>query len=81
MTGMEAELHLNDLCTERGWDFGIRAETGSGCAWSAEVRVTRQPYRKDGPERSLVTFSAGAATPDEAVATAIADIMEWLGDD
>lgn len=74
----EVSAELEDLCEKRGWDLGIKVETGTECAWSAEVRVTQQPNQHGTSDRSLVTFTGGGFDADDALAPAIDDMLTWL---
>jgi hypothetical protein len=79
----QAELNrligeLDDAVEQHGIDYGVRLEVAHECAWSAEVRLTPEPNRRDGPDRSLVTFAVGAATAEDATARAVRDALTWL---
>jgi len=69
---------LDKLCRVRGFDWGVRADTATDCAWAAEVRVTPDPNHHGRPDRSVVTYSAGGGTAETAVRRAAAEMLSWL---
>lgn len=69
---------LDDLCREHGWDYAIKIEVASECAWSCEVRVTREPNKRGQADVSQVWFVTGAGGPSEAMGKAIAAAMAGL---
>jgi len=66
---------------ECGGDWGIRLECASETAWSAEVRLTRFPNVRAAPDRSVVFYSAGGSTADDAAAAAckaaLSEVAGW----
>lgn len=69
---------LEELCLARGWDLGVKVDSGSHCAWGAEVRVTQQPNSHGTPDRSLVTFNTGGGDAEDALGPAVEDMLVWL---
>lgn len=69
---------LAEICDDLGYDYGVRAETASECAWAAEVRVTQQPNLEGRPDRSYVTYAVGGASADHVIDQAAADMLDWL---
>jgi hypothetical protein len=73
-----SEERLDAFCSAHGYDWGIRCDVDAMSCWSAEVRVTRQPNRADGPDRSLVTYAVAGAEPAEVIEEAVEDMLNWL---
>jgi hypothetical protein len=71
---------LTRLHVKTGWDFAVRIETGAHSAWSAEIRVTPDPYREDGPDRSVLIFATGGMSPEAVLAEAYLDLLAWVAE-
>lgn len=61
---------LDDMSERHGWDWGIKFEIASECAWSAELRITKKPNDSGhelgiNPDVSEVYFLAGLLSPEE----------------
>jgi hypothetical protein len=78
---------LDDLCEERGWEYGIEIAVAWECAWSCELRVTPNPNNQDDdlahpphhrPDRSYVTFAAGGLGPEDCLQRAYSEMRAWL---
>lgn len=69
---------LDGLAKTRGVDYGLRLEIANECCWSAELRITPNPNRPDGPDRSYVSYAVGGDTPDTIASKAFRDLMTWL---
>jgi hypothetical protein len=76
----EIEEALNELADEHGWEWGLELAGGRIYAWSAELRITKNPGRPDGPDRSVVFFSAGHEGPDDGANAVFADALAWLAE-
>jgi hypothetical protein len=74
----EFEMAMDAMCRDHGWEWGLDIDTGTACAWSAELRVTLNPNSPDGPDRSLVTFATGGADPAEVAVRARTAMRGWL---
>ena len=66
---VEAERH--------GWDWSLKLVTGHLSCWSAELRVTPEPNRDDGPDTSLVWYAGGYDSADMAAEAAWDGVREW----
>lgn len=71
---------LAELHEETGWDFAVRVETGAHSAWSAEIRVTPDPHRPDGPDRSVVLYATGGLSPGDVLGEALDGLWAWMAD-
>ena len=54
-------LKLDDFCTPRGFEYGVKIEIASECCWSAEVRMTPQPNTSGRPDFSYVFYAGGGS--------------------
>jgi hypothetical protein len=79
-TPVSVRTALAELHEETGWDFAIRVETGAHSAWSAEIRVTPEPGRRDGSDRSVVLFATGGLSPGDVLGEALDDLWAWMAD-
>lgn len=74
---LELEEHLVEICERHGWEWAIRASTGTEYTWDAELRITFTPGNPNGADRSVVTY-VGGATMDDAFHRAWLGMAEWL---
>lgn len=56
---------LADLCQANGWDYGLVLESSYETAWSASLRLTKQPNAWRDVDRSQLYFAAGGQTAEE----------------
>src|SRR2546430_17026106 len=66
---------VDDL-TEQ-FDATAKIEGGSGCAWSAEIRLTLT-NPEEAPSRSIAFWTTGHAGPEQAVTALLDDVKTWL---
>ena len=60
----------------RFYDWAIKIECASQCAWSAELRITLET-NPDGPDMSTVFFATGAENPEIAAEMVYNACKEW----
>ena len=68
---------VDDL-TEQ-FDATAKIEGGSGCAWSAEIRLTLT-NPEEAPSRSIAFWTTGHAGPEQAVTALLDDVKTWLAE-
>lgn len=78
MTLDDIDREISAVCAVHGWEYALKIEVASECAWSAELRITKEPNRQDGPDRSLVVFAAAGATAEDVVREAVGDMSKWI---
>lgn len=61
------------------YDGTLTVQSGSLCAWSAELRLTLTNPR-GAPSRSVCFWSVGGADPEMAMAAVLEDAHKWLAD-
>ena len=77
MTLNEIEARLTVLAAKVKADWSLTLGVAVQCCWSAELRWTPRPGRPDGPDRSIVFFSAGGESADDAATAAFYDLCAW----
>lgn len=74
----DIEDGLEQWASRYGIDWAIECSTAHECCWAAEVRLTLHPNDPTGPDRSFVTYSAGAEDPLAAISRAYGETVRWL---
>jgi hypothetical protein len=61
------------------YDASLKFETGTGCAWSGELRLTlTNPPGK--PSRSVTFYAVGGMSPNDLAGGLLADVLLWLSE-
>lgn len=62
---------------ENGADMGLKLDIATECGWGAELRYTEEPNRENAPDQSIVFYSAGQQTPEDAAKILIYEFLAW----
>jgi hypothetical protein len=73
----EFEEWLYDNLPKR-WDWHMEFEVARECAWSASLRITIKPNRRNQPDESTVFYCAGLGGPDDFPSRVHPALERWL---